>query len=99
MLNLLLVLVANFVNIFARAFQQQNVMHGNYRAVYPTSQIMAFLEVITYGSVAIGAIDNGLFSWYSLGLAIALGIGGAAGCMSSMWVHKKYIRRSGAAQS
>jgi|SRR5690606_18544265 len=93
MSEILIVLVANYINIACRAFQQMNVVHGNYKAVYPTSQLMAFLEVATYGGVALGVVNEGLFSWHSVALAFALGIGGSLGCMTSMYLHRKVFKR------
>lgn len=72
--------LAMFVMVGLRAFQQQNVIHGNYWWVIPTSMCMAFAEVYVYWQAAL--MGPG---W----LAVALGFGGACGCITSMFLHRR----------
>ena len=87
-----LIALANFVNIGCRAFQQQNVIQGNYKAVVPTSALMACVEVATYGGVAVGVVENGLFSVEALLLSFSLAVGGTLGCITSMVLHRRLFR-------
>lgn len=81
MTNLITVLLANFLFIGLRAFQQLNVMHSRYQWVLPTSTLMAFCEVFVIAQIAI----NG----FTIPIVLAIAIGGGTGCMLSMWLHSK----------
>lgn len=76
-----------FAKVAARAFQQKNVMHDDFKSVVPVSYVMAFLEVAFVGVSAIDIISNGYSSVIWVG--IAYGTGGWAGCWFAMWLHKK----------
>lgn len=84
-LTLLTVFLANFVFIFLRAFQQQNVIHAKYGWVMPTSMFMALCEVFVIAQVAI----NG----FTLPIVAAVAAGGGSGCMVSMWAHRRLHKK------
>lgn len=76
--------LASVVFIFARAFQQLNVMHHEWKWVIPTSLVMAMCEV-TVVSAIVKATDP-------LMVAV-LGISGGAGAIVSMFTHKSLRER------
>lgn len=80
-----------YVFVFAKAYQQRNVIHNNWLAVPLFSFMMAFLEL---ASVSIGVIDISQNGWHRLAvLGIAQGAGGALGCWTAMWLHNRINRR------
>lgn len=67
--------IVSFVYIYLKAWQQINVMHKRYKAVPLVAMLMALCEVTTVG----------LIVHTSFWLFIPIGIGGALGCLLSMW--------------
>ena len=91
----LLLGVGQFCFVAAKAFQQLNVMHHKHVWVVWTSLVMAVFEVLLTGVVAFKAVqsvDTGEFLPVLL-LILPLWIGGSAGSLFSMAIHKK-LRRS-----
>lgn len=76
--------LASYVFIFLKAFQQRSVAFDNYAWVIPTSLAMAATEVFVIANIA----HNG---WH-IGLVTAIGLGGGAGCLTAMLVHKRWVR-------
>ena len=78
-----MIYLAAFLNSFcyvsARAFQQLNVQHDRYRWILPCSLLMGLMEVC-----GIWLVVKSEF-W----VFIPLGLGGAAGCMVAMVIHKR----------
>lgn len=72
---------ASFIFIFLKAFQQRNVIHDNFKWVFPTSIGMALTE---YGVIAIIAARG-----YHLPLVLAAGVGAGLGSMGAMVLHRK----------
>lgn len=67
--------IVSFVYIYLKAWQQINVMRKRYKAVPVVAMLMALCEVTTVG----------LIVHTSFWLFIPIGIGGALGCLLSMW--------------
>ena len=67
--------IVSFVYIYLKAWQQINVMQKRYKAVPVVAMLMALCEVTTIGLVV----------HTSFWLFIPIGIGGALGCLLSMW--------------
>lgn len=67
--------IVSFVYIYLKAWQQINVMQKRYKAVPVVAMLMALCEVTTVG----------LIVHTSFWLFIPIGIGGALGCLLSMW--------------
>lgn len=84
----LALLLANYVHIFLRAFQQRNVAHLRYWPVLPLSLLLAMTEVYMIAQVGILAVTEAL-QWHHI-LVIALG--GGLGCMTSMWAHGRIFK-------
>lgn len=76
-----------FAKVAARAFQQKNVMHDQFKSIIPTSYIMAVLEIGFVGVSAIQTIEHGYSS--IIALAFAYGTGGWIGCWFALWLHKR----------
>lgn len=76
--------VASFAHIALKAFQQLNVVHDHYWWVPPISLMMAACEVTIVTSI-VKAPD--------VGTVLALGVGGGAGALLAMWLHKKLRNR------
>lgn len=86
-MNVLFLAALSFVQVAAKAFQQKNVMHDQYRAVIPISYLMAVMEVAFIGVSAIEITSNGYEK--ILPIALAYGTGSWAGCWFAMWLHKR----------
>ena len=71
---------AGFLLTTGKSFQTQNIIHGNYLAVLPTSYAIVFAEV--YVIVKASHMGIGL-------IIVPLGLGGALGCWFSMLLHRK----------
>ena len=82
--------VANFLYIFLKAWQQRNVAYLHYGWALATNWFLVVTEVCVMGSIALAVVEGGprdlLFT------VLALGIGGGSGCLSSMYLHSKYIK-------
>lgn len=80
---------ASFLYILLKAFQQLSVVHHkDWRWITPVSIGMGLCEVFIMGSVAIMAVNIG--GWAPLaGLGVSLGVGGAAGALTGMFLHKR----------
>ena len=74
-------ILASYISVFVKAFQQRNVAFNNYLFVPVFSLAMAFTEVyIIINIVKLGA------SW---DLVWKLSIGAILGCWSAMYLHNK----------
>lgn len=71
---------STFVFVFLKAFQQLNVVHGNYLWILPVSFAMAACEVYT---VVISAQQG--WGW----VVVPIGFGGGLGAISAVWIHKR----------
>lgn len=74
-MSYIIAFLVSFVYIYLKAWQQINVMQKRYKAVPVVAILMALCEVTTVG----------LIVHTSLWLFIPIGIGGALGCLLSMW--------------
>lgn len=75
---------ASFLYIFLKAWQQLNVVHHQLWWIMPTSFAMAACEVfIVFQSAHRG------WGW----IVIPIGLGAGLGCLSSMVLHKRMIKR------
>lgn len=81
----LAVFLATFLNITLRATQQRQVMAAQYWRMPPVSFGMAFCEVFVWGSVAKTALAG--TTPELVGVAVAMGCGGALGSMLGTWLH------------
>ena len=74
-------ILASYISVFVKAFQQRNVAFNNYLFVPVFSIAMAFTEVyIIINIVQMGA---------SLELVWKLATGAVLGCWSAMYLHNK----------
>jgi len=76
-------LLASAFLVALRAFQSQNVIHGNYKLAVLTSFGMAIGEI----TVILNIVNNG---W---GSVMWVGAGGAMGVCFAMYFHRKYIQK------
>lgn len=74
-----------FFRVFLRAFQQLNVVHNKYLVIVPISFLMALCEF-----VMIGLIAANYTAWIYI---LPMALGGGLGCILSMWLHKKLLRK------
>lgn len=84
MRDLIAIAVANFIFIALKATQQLNVVHGDYKLVFLTSNLMAFTEVYLVASYA----RNGA----ALPVILTVGLSGGLGCVCSMWLRKRLLK-------
>jgi len=75
---------ASFVMVAFKAFQQLNVVHYNYRAILPTSLMLAICEVTIVSLIAVKG-----FGWIILPVAL----GGGLGCLLTMNLYEKKTLR------
>lgn len=71
---------ANFLLIFAKAFQQNSVVYKKWKWIPAGCYIMAGMEIMIISTVAHNA-SNGIMAW------IAMGTGAMLGCYLGMWLH------------
>lgn len=76
--------VVTFVYVGLRAFQQLNVVHGNYLLIVPTSVFMSI------GDVAIVML---IVKADTLWMGVTNGIGGGLGCIVAMYASKLFFGR------
>ncbi len=77
-------LASSFGMVSARAFQQLNVMHDRILWVFPTSGVMALLEV----TIVLHVVTGGLWS------AVPMFLGGSTGCAAAMLMHRHMRKES-----
>jgi len=81
------IVVASYIFIAAKAFQQLNVVHDYKLLVGPTTCMMAVCEVTLIGNIAIQATEG---SWITIASTIlAMTVGSWAGAVTSMILHKR----------
>ena len=93
-MNQLILFVACFARVFLRALQQRNVMCLNYKLVPPTSLLMTVTEVYVWGVIVVSileAVQSGDF-WNMAPIVVIMAVGSALGCISAMYLHKRYIK-------
>ena len=80
-------IIASFISVFVKAFQQRNVAFNNYISVPFFSFGMAFTEVyIIINIVELGA------SW---DVIWRLAVGAVLGCWTAMYLHNKLHNKEG----
>lgn len=86
----LLVFCLAFVGVAAKAFQQRNNVFENWFSIVPVSYILASMEVLTTGVIAVEFVKHGPLSapW----LILAMGTGGWFGCFFAIYLHKRIHR-------
>lgn len=89
----IVVALINYILIGAKAAQQLNVVHDNYRLVPVVGLVLAAGEVIVYGSVAITAVSGSHIE--AVLLILSMWVGGFLGTFTSMKFHKKFARNEG----
>lgn len=90
-MNELIAGLAYFIFVFFKAFQQRNVAFMHYGWVMPISYCMAATEVLVISVVALAAVEANTV-WEMIPTVLAVGTGGGAGAVVSMWVHKKIVK-------
>lgn len=74
-------LVASFVSVGLRGFQQKNVQGNHYKLVFFTSYGIAIGDVATIGFIA-------KYGWI---MAATTGTGAAIGMVLAMWMHDRFV--------
>lgn len=69
----------NFIAILTKSFQQKNVQHDKVWWIFPTSMVMAAMEVFIISTVAALAVTAG-----SLWAMVPMGLGAACGAVAGM---------------
>lgn len=86
-MNELIIFSIAILFIFAKAFQQRNVIHNNWWWIPVFSFTMSFLEL---GALSLGIMDIANNGWHRLiSLGIAQGAGGTIGCWLAMYTHNR----------
>ncbi len=75
--------IATFFRVFLLVFQSQSVING----IYIWAAITPFLIAITEVSIVLLVVKEG---WPSVPY---VGIGGSIGAVSSMYVHRRWIKK------
>lgn len=71
------------MGVFLLGFQQQNVIHGNYKMAAVTSASIALTQFLIYN----GAVGGGVME------VVEMAVGGSIGITSSMYVHRRWMRK------
>lgn len=71
----------------AKAYQQVSVVNGFYKRILPVSLVMGTLEVITWATPGLLAVEFGLISIEVAGLCLVLGVSGGLGAITAMKLH------------
>jgi hypothetical protein len=79
----MMLMLSTFMLVFLRAFQQQNVIHANFRLAALTSYMLAIAEVAT----VLWMVKQG---WSSV---LWVGTGGACGVTSSMYIYRRHFKK------
>lgn len=74
---------AAFTTVFSLGFQQLNVVHGHYRAAFLTSFLIGTSQIVLWRYVPDASMQQ---------IAATLA-GGPFGIVSSMVVHRRWMRR------
>jgi len=74
----MILFITTFVSVLLLSFQQQNVVHGKYKAAAFTSFLLAFTQYFMINAIVV----SGLIS------VIYMGLGGAIGVTCSMMLHR-----------
>lgn len=90
-LQFLMVLLAYFLFVAAKATQQLNVVHDCKRLIPAVSVIMAVCDVFVMGNIAIEAVSMDL--WGLGTVVVAMAIGGSVGSIIAMEWHKRMRSR------
>ena len=77
----------NYVRVLLKAMQQLNVVNGHYVMIIPVSLGLGTLEVITWATPGVVAMESGILSWPVAGLCLVLGISGGLGAITAMKLH------------
>jgi len=79
---------ASLIYVFLKAIQQLNVVHHKVWWITPISLGMGLAEVFIIGTVSVSAVQGDGF-WPLFFLGAALGLGGAAGALVAMNLHRR----------
>lgn len=93
-LQFLSVALAYFVYVAAKATQQLNVVYDCKRMIPLVSVIMAVCDVVIMANIAVEAVA--LDVWGLVMIILAMALGGSAGSLVAMKLHKR-MRRTRAA--
>jgi len=77
-------MVASYVSVFVKAFQQRNVAFNNYTLVPIFSLAMAFTEVY----IIVSIVNLGV----GLNVVLELAFGAVLGCWTAMYMHNKITK-------
>jgi len=80
---------ASFLYVFLKAIQQLNVVFHKVWWITPISIGMGLCEIFIVGTVSVEAV-NGEGFWPLFLLGISLGLGGAAGALLAMNLHRRW---------
>lgn len=84
-MNLALLSLISFIQVFALGFQSRNVNHGNYGWAAGTSLFIGISQAAVWRRVT--AEDAGALE------ALVYGFSGCIAIVSSMYVHQRFIRK------
>ncbi len=76
-------MLASFVAVGLRGFQQKNVQGDHYKLVWFTS----------YGICIGDAVSIGYIAKFGLIMALPAGTGAATGMVLAMWLHNRYVTK------
>lgn len=83
--------VIGLVDVFSKAYQQQNVTYGRYKSIIFLSYIMSSLDTLTIIVGASKLIEGDYIGLFLI--CLARGTGAWNGCWAAMWLFKKFHRK------
>jgi hypothetical protein len=85
-----IVFFLSLVYVFLKAFQQRNVTLDTKLTILPISLFMGICEYAGMGIAGVTAANEGVLASAVLGLGA--GLGGAVGCYTAIYLHKRFHR-------
>lgn len=82
-MNELALFTSAYLTVFALGFQQQNVIHRNFKAAALTSLVIGSCQIFLWRTLPSANVTE----------VIATLAGGPAGILSAMWAHPVFLRR------
>jgi len=81
-MSILLLTIISFSRVFLRGIQHQNINKGKYKLAFGLSYLMAIFDVLVIGFVV----------KMSIVAILPVGTGSSLGIITSMYIHRKYIK-------
>lgn len=83
-MSIILLGLISYIMVFAAAFQSRNVNSGNFVLAAMTSMMIGFSQAFVW------RVTTSTDSWWEVAV---YSVCGAAGCLSAMWSHRRFVTK------